>query len=367
MKDVWLFACIEKNIGDDLFVYTISKRYPDIQFTITSDADYGSLSELKNLVFSDDLKRWIWASSIGENSIAKRMVGYVLQKVFEFKIKKKDIAVYIVGNAFKNLNYVGKFQTRWIKERLKLADEFYLLSTNFGPFNDNRWVLDCSGVFSEMADVCFRDKDSFAYFKNIKCVRYAPDAVFCLGKKKNKAKKMLLISVIDFSFDIRGDELRKKTMLYEEKMVDIANGYISDGYEVIFLNSNKNQDQIASERIIQKIMIKKNIRVINYDGDLTVVFDLYKNAGSIIATRLHTIVLAFLYGIPVIPIEYDIKVTNLLKMCRFKGCSISLDDLEILNYDFVKRVLLEYTFVLSDEIIEKANEQFECLDKKLKI
>ena len=48
----YLFACIEKNIGDDLFVKIICDRYPDTDFVITSKAQYGSLKEISNLHFS---------------------------------------------------------------------------------------------------------------------------------------------------------------------------------------------------------------------------------------------------------------------------------------------------------------------------
>lgn len=367
MAEVMLFACIEKNIGDDLFVYIVCNRYPDSQFTITSDADYGDIAELENLKFSRELKRWLWASSIGEKNILKRIIGIILEKVFELKIKKCETAVYIVGNAFKNLDYIGKSQTRWIRERVKLTEYFYLMSTNFGPFADERWVNDCSEVFMKMTDVCFRDKESYSYFANLDNVRCAPDAVFSLGKRVNIPQKILLMSVIDFSLKDRNKKLHSRAGIYEEKMLEIAEGYISEGYKIILLNSNSNQDRDASRRIGYNVIKKENIQIIDYDGNLESIFNLFESAELVIATRLHTIVLAFLYGIPVIPIEYDIKVTNLLNMCGFDGYKASPEDMDKLSYSFVKKKFSEYSFVLPNEIIERAEAQFERLDKQLKI
>jgi colanic acid/amylovoran biosynthesis protein len=365
MNKVLLFACVEKNIGDDMFVYLVSKRYPNTELLITSDANYGSLAKLSNLKFSVQMKKWIWASSIGEKSRVKRMIGALLQKIYETELKNCLLAVYIVGNAFKNTNYIGKVQTRWIKERVKLTSSFYLLSTNFGPFYDNRWIQDCTEVFADMKDVCFRDQESFSYFKQLDCARCEPDAVFSLGKQKNSAEKILLISVLDFAFSVRNEKLHEKAELYEKKMAEIANGYILEGYKVVLLNSNVAQDIKASENIISQIKNQKMAEIVNYVGDLDVIFELYEHVEAVVATRLHTIVLAFLYGIPVIPIEYDIKVTNLLKMCGFDGCSIGLDNIDMIDYKFIKQTLSEYTFVLPDEIIRRSNEQFKKLDEKL--
>ena len=52
-QNIILLACIEKNIGDDLFVYVICKRYKNCNFIINNDAKYGDLIKLENLSLVD--------------------------------------------------------------------------------------------------------------------------------------------------------------------------------------------------------------------------------------------------------------------------------------------------------------------------
>lgn len=77
-KRIVLFACIEKNIGDDLFIYTIANRYRECRFIISSEANYGVLKDQDNLIFDDDLRKWIkYSNDISRNPIRKmkRIIG----------------------------------------------------------------------------------------------------------------------------------------------------------------------------------------------------------------------------------------------------------------------------------------------------
>jgi len=54
MKKIFLYAYDRINLGDDLFVHTITKRYPDVKFFLWSTAiNRTTFSSLKNLVVLD--------------------------------------------------------------------------------------------------------------------------------------------------------------------------------------------------------------------------------------------------------------------------------------------------------------------------
>lgn len=368
---VLLFACIEKNIGDDLFVKTLCDRYPNTEFEITSAADYGMLADIPNLRFSRLLRKWMFVSTAKPKAWYKVLIQKCLEPILAFLIGKRKVAVYIVGNSFKNYHYSGPNQSKWMKQRIRLAESFYLISTNFGPYSDEQWARDFIPIFSKMTDVCFRDKNSYAMFQQIPSVRYAPDAVLTMGKKNREVaigdeKKVIVISVIDCSASNRSERLKIQVDAYEEKMAEIANIYTKSGAQVILLNSNAKQDAPAAKRILEKCTVKDAVRIMDYDGDIAPVLDLYKKASGIVATRLHTIILAWLYDLPVFPVIYDIKVDNVMSSYGFEGSSCWIDQIETIRSEDIVRILDEYDFQLSRDIISGAQNQFYYLDKVLR-
>lgn len=362
---ILLYACIERNIGDDLFIQTICNRYPEKCFIISSKAKYGSLLNVKNLKFSKVLECWMILDAISQEKKAKKIIANYIKKILQLFLGNYDIGVYIVGNAFKNKNYQGKEQLQWLVNRAKLTKEFYLISTNFGPFNDKRWIDDAKNIFSELKDICFRDIQSYDLFADLPNVRYAPDAILSLGKQKSKKNKMkVLISIIDCSFYARENWLKKQTNNYENKIFEIIKEFENLGYEIVLINSNAVQDGPASRRIFEKCN-SPSVSIYDYDGDLDELLTLYEEAMYVIGTRLHTIVLAWLYELPVFPFIYDIKVENMLKSYSYKGGYAHIKDVDQLDVSTVFEILENGKCKIDEKIISDANLQFLALDERV--
>ena len=366
-KQMYLFACIEKNIGDDLFIYAVTQRYPKINFIISSDADYLKVNEINNLYYSSIINYWLKFANNASDNCLKRCIASIIEKLFRLFLKRLD-SIYIVGNAFKNMNYKGFYQIKWLKNRIKISKNFYLISTNYGPTNNDAWEKDCRNVFSSITDICFRDKKSYELFKDMKNVRYAPDAVISLEVKKRNVneKKYIIISVIDCKMDSRPNNLQQISLNYEDKMVSLINSFNENGIDIILLNSNTDQDGPASKRIYDNCKTKDMVFIYNYNGDLNEIFGLFEQAKGIIATRLHTIILAWKYDIPVIPIVYDIKVENLLKSYHFNENKWDICNIDEIDYLSVLNSFKNYSYVLSKQILIDANKQFLKIDTHLK-
>lgn len=362
-RKVFLFACVEKNIGDDLFIRTVCERYPHIQFIISSNADYGTLSKINNLSFSRRLRWWIFFTALEPRTTIRKIAKTLGASILKLLLGKREVALFIVGNAFKNLAYRGKYQSEWIRKRLQLAKKFYLISTNFGPHNDNRWKDDLEEVFTQMADVCFRDEYSYQLFNHLSNTRFAPDAILTLGEQQvnDNHPKNVIISLIDCAFNARSEELRLAVESYESKMVDVAQKFLAEGYQVTFLNSNTKQDHPACNRIMSKICAT-NVSVVDYKGDLDAVFDLYRNSSCVVATRLHTIILAWLYRLPVVPIVYDIKVENLLNSYHFNADRFDIKSLDDVSSEDIFEAMRKYDYFLPQETIEASHLQFKEVD-----
>ena len=363
---VYLFACIEKNVGDDLFVKLLCDRYPDVSFIIKSSAQYGSIARIPNLHFSKLLEYWQRFTNGSLRGFVKGITAHILGLFLGYVLPKGDIGIYIVGNVFRNSNYNGWRDSRWIRDRVSLVDNFYLLSTNFGPYSDERWKEDFDRIYPTMADVCFRDKASYELFSSHLNTRYAPDAVISLGLRPHHdpTHKRVIISLIDCSLRQRSKKLNKSAVSYESKMAAVARLFLYEGYNVTFLNSQTEQDRPACDRVLNQLD-SPNIEVIDYDGNLEPIFELYRNSSCVVATRLHTIVLAWLHDIPVVPIVYDIKAENLLKTCRFTEKQYDICCLEGISGDEIYDAMRQYDFTLSQEIIEASQLQFREIDKAL--
>lgn len=367
MKKVLLFACIEKNIGDDLFINTVCDRYKEVQFYISKSADYGDLSKIKNLHFSKLIMKWNRYNEVASNNKIKNFIAHAIAKILRMFLPRFDCGVYIVGNAFKNNDYRGKIESKWIVERVKLVERFYLLSTNFGPYTDEKWKQDFDNIFPEMKDVCFRDKDSYELFKELDNVRYAPDTVLSIGEKKvdESNRRLVLISLIDCLYPARSEKIKNCAMSYEDKIVEATDYYVKKGYEVVLVNSNTEQDMPAIQRIYSKCKNVEKVKIFEYKGDYSEIFKLYEGASLVIGTRLHTIILAWLYGIPVFPIIYDIKVKNMLKSYGFNSKCVGIEDINMLDMEYVDCAIKEYDFTGIDILVNNAQKQFEVLDKEL--
>lgn len=368
---VLLFACIEKNIGDDLFIHCICSRYSKIDFYIDSKAKYGDLREISNLHFSRIFRIWNVLSNTSSSKQVINLLVHFCKKIMDCLLIHKRVGVYIVGNAFKNEEYVGKIQTEWLRNRIQLVDEFYLLSTNFGPYRDERWRRDCQEVFSNMKDVCFREEDSCKLFPGITNVRYAPDAVFSLGSLKgNKKGNTAIISMIDCNrYEAnRKDGLHILTEYYEKKLSEIADHLQEKKYEVILLTSNDNQDKLSADRIYKYCRYNDRVKAFHYTGNYKAVLKLYQDTKLVIGTRLHTIILAFLYNIPVFPVIYDIKVRNILESYNFTGKSIEIQKInEVDVKGLIKYLREQYKAEINvEKCVELSEGQFFYLDQELK-
>lgn len=360
---ILLFPCIEKNIGDDLFIKLICERYPDTVFLISARADYGDLSTISNLEFSSELESFLVYTGRVPHNLIKRKLYASLGNHFRNKLGKHKAGIMIVGNAFKSFDYEGSSDSEWFSERKRLADKFYIISTNFGPYSDERWKEDFVKLFAQCEDVCFRDSKSFGLFPELQNIRYAPDAVFSLGRISNNADDTVIVSVIDCDMNGRPNWLRECRDSYENKLIEIIDLLTQQNYRIVLLNSNDMQDNNAAVRIQNRVNNDEMISIFHYDGNIDDVIQLYKTARAVISTRLHTMILGLLSGIPVFPVVYDEKVEGILKSVGFteeyadirKMCDV--DPVEVVES------FKNYGYYLPDSIIQLANTQFAAVDK----
>ena len=96
MKKVFLYAYDQINLGDDLFIYTIVKRYSNVKFYIWSNRSNKTIfKKLKNLKVIDKDSRFA--------KILKRIYASLLPRYKSWYEKRCDAVVYIGGSYVFNL------------------------------------------------------------------------------------------------------------------------------------------------------------------------------------------------------------------------------------------------------------------------
>lgn len=344
---IFLKAYFRKNLGDDLFIYILCKRYPNIQFTALSTTKYNL--KLKNL-------KVIWI----KNKVQKLINKYILKKkkLDYYLASRNDYTIIIGGSMFIENNNSNE------SIFLGLPKKFFVLGSNFGPYYSDKFYKKHKQAFSTAIDVSFRDSYSYNVFKDLNNVRYNPDIVFSLDNTNECViTKNVVISVIDCS-NRKGISIDNQ--IYENKIIELIKMFVKKGYSITLMSFCKGE---GDERVVKSILKKvkrteysSKIKKFFYNGNINQALDIIKSSEIIVGTRFHACVLGLLYNKTVIPIIYSNKTDNLLHDLDFQGLKIRINDINNLKIDKINNEQLSYKLKLKG-IKEKAVKHFEKLDK----
>lgn len=272
-----------------------------------------------------------------------------------------DVVVLIGGSLFQEKSNDGSDINR-LNEMPGKKKPLYILGINFGPYKTEKYLKRTKEYISTAKDVCFRDMRSYTLFNDLNNTRVATDIIFGIEKlipsNKNKCK-LCVISVLDFSGN---DVLLKYKQEYIDFMLKAIEKYSFMGYKVILMSFCKMEgDEDAIEEILHRCndKFKKNLRTHFYDGiNWRETVEIISSSSCIIATRFHSMILGFVYGIQTLPIIYNEKSLNILRDLDCEEYCIRLEDLG--TYDFSD---IRYAKPKNmNKVKMKAVEQFKVLD-----
>lgn len=358
-KRALIIAYAKKNLGDDLFIQILANRYKHTMFYLGTRTKYEKKSfKAANLKLINPAVVKTLNNLSFKSKIHKLNTNNILSRFCH-------VTVLIGGSMFIQNSDLDTYKHQ-ISERFShLRNKYYIIGSNFGPYKDKEYHQLHSEVFENAEDVSFREEHSYKLFEGLKNIRYASDIVFSMDTNDIKVanKKQVVISVIDLSCR---NELSEFKEMYENKIKEMCEHFISSGYEVTLMSfCNFEGDKKAIESILGLLDKKTSskVEVYLYDGDIQGALNVIAGCEVVIATRFHAMILGLLFNKKVLPIIYSNKTLNVLNDIEFKGEYVRIEEMD--KFDIAK-VDLEYKLDISKQI-EDSHRHFENLDKYLEI
>lgn len=363
MKKIFLYAYDKQNLGDDLFVHTITKRYPGAQFYMWSDRDNRRVYQaLPNLKVLDKDGLWVHFLQKLRPSLVSRYRSWLE--------KRCQAVVYIGGSIFMEYENWEQILTWWEYEAKNRP--FYIMGANFGPYKSEGFRNKLAEIFGNARDICFRDRYSYEKFKDVPTVRCAPDILFSYPMPKVPVvEKQLFVSLIDCESRGEGESsLAGFNEYYISTLCGLLKTYLNDGFHVVLAAFCKNEgDEHAIKKLLDAMNLTPNmtnVKVLSYDGtNAEALTTALAESEYVIATRFHAAVLAIAAGRPVFPIVYSDKTIHVLEDIGFQGNYADLRRMTSITYAESRANLDKPQTLDVGRLAEHAQEHFELLDLQM--
>lgn len=146
MKRVFLYAYDKQNLGDDLFVYTITKRYPDVRFYMWSDkVNQIIFQSLHNLKVVDRDSAFV--------RLLKRIRPSFVARYRAWLENRCRAVVYIGGSIFMEYENWEQILNWWDYETQNRP--FYIIGANFGPYHSEAFRNKLAEIFAVLGMFAF--------------------------------------------------------------------------------------------------------------------------------------------------------------------------------------------------------------------
>lgn len=350
-KTVYVKAYCKKNLGDDLFLRILVRRYPSVAFYFCEKHDLlRAVSEERNVVIAGRLE-FLWLRLI--RKIENKSV-YVENRRM---LRKANAMVRIGGSVFiESTNWKHKLDIRGNQPK------FYV-GCNFGPYKTQEYFDYQRGMIAQSQDACFRDSYSYSLFADLPNVRLAPDVVWGYPDfpEVNPNGRGIAISVINLE---DRDALRERIDNYEDTIREICRLGQKKQLSVKLLSfCTYEKDPSVIKRILDGLDSTEGIQTVFYEGDIDSALDAINDCQMVIATRFHAMIIGWSLEKSVIPIIYSEKQTNTLKDIGFQGDAWNLASGDSFDLSLIEKMLeMNGNKLATGMLKEQAQQQFKALD-----
>ena len=365
-KYINVYAWFAKNLGDDLMVDMLAKRFPKYSFYTERETKNPFL--LKNKNFRDKNFYKTKYEKIGkwrEKLFKKEKGSYAFEHLKKIE-DNRFCSILIGGSVFMQRGALSDDQVR---ARMRRNDSYlnhgplFVIGANFGAYYTEYFKTSFEEHFKKCAGVSFRDRLSYDMFSHLPNINYAPDLIFGLEdlpKGKDNSNEVL-ISVIDVSAKYG---IEKYAGAYENFLCDFCKYIIDIGKTPVLMSFCQAEgDEKAIGRVLNALgdyAAKTNTYF--YDGDMQKALQRIADSEFVLASRFHAMVLALLFKKRFYALSYDMKIDNVLNDLNSKlYCSVQELD------RITPKEIFESVSDISDitDYIKSAKNHFNQLAKYL--
>lgn len=371
MKKMVIHGCTGlKNSGDEAILQTILQQYgSDYDITVISkNAEYTRRMHLGVAVISDDKR--ICREAIRNCDLFLLGGGGLLQD----EITMFNVAVWL----------------RYYKYALKQRKKICVYANSIGPVS-GKWNRYLIRKYLSNADlITLRDEESARLLDEIGVegegkIYVTADPVFSMKwKKRNggneESEKYVCMAlrhwfdIIPFipvkicnRFNIRSSKNRTKYNKYIQTMAETAL-FINEklGYKVYFISFLYGRDDKVALDILEKMkgQSKKENKLVS--GEYLVpeqIVNIIAHSRLLVGMRLHSIIYAICAHVPMVIIDYSLKVRGMVRQNGLDRYCIGIEEIETEKLKkIIYRVLAE-----EESIKEKLREQKQLMQKREKM
>lgn len=337
---VYLIAYCKNNLGDDLFIRTIVRRYPNEKFYLCAPPKYTKVfTEEKNLFVPNRIV--YFALRLQQKLLRKkgRMINFI-------RFRTAKAVVQIGGSIF--IEHFSKEKTMHFDKH----SHNFLIGCNFGPYKTEKFFQYGKRKIASSEDCCFRDLYSFNLFKELLNVRCAQDVLFGIPNlpQLSESNGYVGISVIDMSNRPDLNSFKEK---YKLGIVEICNRWIKLGKKVkllCFCRAEGDEDFALHIKTI--VNSNETLSICTYEGDIDRFLKELSMCDIVYATRFHAMILGWKMKKRVIPIVYSIKQKNVMDDLGYMGTRWNIMEGEI----FKESLVNDIPECIDDETIKQLSE-----------
>ena len=347
MKKVFLHAYCQQNLGDDMFILRMVRRYPKVRFYAIAKPEYRqALAAEPNLMLSEPVKG---------NRAMEQLTHRFGYRAF----------VKLGGSIFmepKDWKPKGEFPAWQCK---LLNGNKFIIGANFGPHYTDAFLRRAHSSLRYYRGLSFRDEASYGLFRDIPQACCAPELLFRFDYPEPVPGRGVGISVIaperKLPEGLGAEE-------YYTAMANIADRFIALDQPVRLLGfCEAERDGEAIEKILARMEHAEQAQVCMYSGDIRWMLDRMNECESIIACRFHAMVIGFALKKKVLPVIYSLKQTNVLEDLGFGGGIWDLRASQVMPPEEAVAACTNAPIVAEVErLAEQSDDQFAHLDQRLR-
>ena len=344
MKRMYVRAYCQSNLGDDLFVLHLAKRYPETEFYLYAiDDNQKAFLDQPNIHLPNSWNR------------LRRKGRHLLHLAGEpFDGQGLDGTVVIGGSIL------------WEGAPLDFGEApCFLIGPNCEKDYSPAFRLRLTEALGQIQSCCFRDRASFDQFSGLLNVTWAPDVLFDYDARVHVKKgEGIGISLVSRKGVFREDGQRET---YYNAIGDLCERCLQEDIPVRLLSFCASEgDEEAVEAVRKKVSNPEAIAVSRYRGDPEGFLAEMNQCETLIATRFHAMILGWVLGKNVVPIIYSAKQTQVLTDCGFQGPMWNaLEVREMTGESLLEYAKQEQGRLDISELKKRSRAQFLALDEYL--